>query len=472
MKYENVSDLPQSVRESVPSDAGRAVILREVQSAMRDGLSETRAFARAWRKLSEDGYEKDAGVYIRKAEKYSPPEAARENARRAIRWREEHGDEVRGGTQVGWTRARQLASGDDLTIETVRRMAAFERHRSNSSIADEHEGTPWKDAGYVAWLLWGGDEGVDWAKRVSERVEKASGAKPLYAYRPVLNAEEIVAWAKNECGLEKTLEADDMHTTIVYSRRPVLRDQPVGHWQIVSSGGGRSLMKLGDALALVFDSPDVVEEWAMFRRYGASWDYPSYIPHITLTYSAPEDLDIDSLPPFTGDLVLGPLVYEDLESGASEKYVEKKVGLLSKLRRAILSKSIRRRVSAETTVRVIKMDEERRIVWGWASVSTVDGKPYFDVYGDHIPIGVLADASTEFMRNSRQGKQMHDGGRVSDVVHSLPLTDELKKALGIESRYEGWIVGVYVENDETWQKIKSGEYPAFSIGGEGVSRAI
>jgi hypothetical protein len=44
-------------------------------------------------------------------------------------------------------------------------MAAFNRHRKNAKIDPDLRGTPWKDKGYVAWLGWGGSEGVDWAIR-------------------------------------------------------------------------------------------------------------------------------------------------------------------------------------------------------------------------------------------------------------------------------------------------------------------
>jgi hypothetical protein len=101
------------------------------------------------------------------AETYNAPTAARNNARRVLRWREEHGDEVQGMTPVGWTRANQLASNEPLSRETVGRMAAFARHRKNARVAPEYRGEPWRDAGYVAWLGWGGDSGVDWAARIS-----------------------------------------------------------------------------------------------------------------------------------------------------------------------------------------------------------------------------------------------------------------------------------------------------------------
>lgn len=112
------------------------------------------------------------------ADSYTPPKAAQENAARVLRWRDEHGDEVRGMTRTGWTRANQLAQGGPLSRETVGRMAAFERHRQNSAIAPEFEGSPWRDAGYVAWLGWGGDEGIAWAQRILRREQAGDAVAP------------------------------------------------------------------------------------------------------------------------------------------------------------------------------------------------------------------------------------------------------------------------------------------------------
>ncbi|MFY7886767.1 MAG: DUF5824 family protein [Dolichospermum sp.] len=98
------------------------------------------------------------------------PAAAKANAKKALEWRDKYGrDEVTAGTPVGWQRANQLAKGEKLSRDVISRMAQFNRHRKNSKIAPEHKDEPWKDNGYVAWLIWGGDEGVDWAiKKIGE----------------------------------------------------------------------------------------------------------------------------------------------------------------------------------------------------------------------------------------------------------------------------------------------------------------
>ena len=93
------------------------------------------------------------------------PQAASDNACKVLRWRDQYGDEVQGMTRVGWTRANQLCKKENISEETIARMSAFQRHRKNAEISEENKGTPWKDAGYVAWLGWGGTEGIEWAAR-------------------------------------------------------------------------------------------------------------------------------------------------------------------------------------------------------------------------------------------------------------------------------------------------------------------
>ena len=118
------------------------------------------------------------------------------------------------------------------------------------------------------------------------------------------------------------------------------------------------------------------------------------------------------------------------------------------------------------------MDDEQRVVWGWASVATEDGNPVFDVHGDHIPMSELTRASVDFMENVRVGKSLHQGEQTSSVIGCLPLSQELAKALGIETNREGLIMGFRVHDDATWSLIKSGELPALSIGGRGRKYAV
>lgn len=111
---------------------------------------------------------------MNKSDKFSDyPKAATANAKQALEWRDKYGrEEVDAGTPVGWQRANQLAKGEALSYDVVSRMAQFNRHRKNSTIDPKFKDTPWKDRGYVAWLIWGGDEGVDWAMKTMDLIKK------------------------------------------------------------------------------------------------------------------------------------------------------------------------------------------------------------------------------------------------------------------------------------------------------------
>jgi len=98
--------------------------------------------------------------------KFIPPKGAQNAAKKVLKWKEKYPKEVKAMTRTGWTRARQLASGDPISLDIVKRMAKFYRHKSNSEINPKYKNTPWKDNGYSAWLGWGGDSGINWAKRI------------------------------------------------------------------------------------------------------------------------------------------------------------------------------------------------------------------------------------------------------------------------------------------------------------------
>lgn len=98
-------------------------------------------------------------------ESYSDyPESARNNAKRALKWKKENGSSC--GTSVGWTRANQLASGQAISRETIARMASFKRHQ-------QHKDVPYSEGcGGLMWDAWGGTSGVEWAIRKLEQIDK------------------------------------------------------------------------------------------------------------------------------------------------------------------------------------------------------------------------------------------------------------------------------------------------------------
>ena len=141
--------------------------------------------------------------------------------------------------------------------------------------------------------------------------------------------------------------------------------------------------------------------------------------------------------------------------------------------RAIVAEVIGKKMT-KTNIegKILKTDDEQRMVYGWASVVTENGEPVIDRQGDIIEADTLVKAVNEFMEHVRVGKAMHTGDQVGVVVHSLPITKEIGDALGIQSDREGWVVAYKVFDDAVWDMVKSGELAAFSIGGRAIKEEI
>jgi len=127
---------------------------------------------------------------------------------------------------------------------------------------------------------------------------------------------------------------------------------------------------------------------------------------------------------------------------------------------------------ADLQGQILKADDEQHIVFGWASVVTEKGEPVEDSQGDVIPPGEMERAANAFMQDVRTAKAMHAGEGVGEVIHSLPLTKSLADSLGIETPREGWIIAMKIHDDAVWQRVKSGELRAFSIGGTTQREAV
>jgi hypothetical protein len=107
------------------------------------------------------------------SEGFVPPQEVRSNAKRGLELREEHG---RGGTEVGVARARDLSNGRAVSLDTINRMVSyFARHE----VDKKGEGWGKDSAGYIAWLLWGGDAGKSWANKIKNQNDKKDKAMAM-----------------------------------------------------------------------------------------------------------------------------------------------------------------------------------------------------------------------------------------------------------------------------------------------------
>lgn len=154
--------------------------------------------------------------------------------------------------------------------------------------------------------------------------------RPLYVQRKLLNADDLIAWAKDN-GFTTTLPAGDMHVTVLYSRSMVDPMKMGRDWYedekgriIIRPGGPRMIERLGEnAVVLRFVSPSLEYRHRDMIEAGGSHDYPEYQPHCTISYNKPDDLNLETIAPFSGELVFGPEIFESLDLDWKSKIEEK-----------------------------------------------------------------------------------------------------------------------------------------------------
>ena len=105
------------------------------------------------------------------------------------------------------------------------------------------------------------------------------------------------------------------------------------------------------------------------------------------------------------------------------------------------------------------------IAFGWASVVAKAGEEVIDRQADILDMPSLESAVYAFMADVRETGAMHETFGIGKVVESFMATEEKLAALGMTSEKTGWLVGVKIEDAAVWEKIVSGEYAGFSIGG-------
>lgn len=112
---------------------------------------------------------------------FSPPDGVQSAAARGLKLREKwnrgglsNAEASEQGIGSGVQRAVNLKNGDAISLQTVKRMHAFFSRHAKNYRPDEKESDGGPTAGTIAWLLWGGNAGRDWAHGIVNRVEKAS----------------------------------------------------------------------------------------------------------------------------------------------------------------------------------------------------------------------------------------------------------------------------------------------------------
>ena len=122
--------------------------------------------------------------------------------------------------------------------------------------------------------------------------------------------------------------------------------------------------------------------------------------------------------------------------------------------------------------KIIKIDPVTKVVYGWAYVCKIGDKPVVDHSGDVIEPHELEKAAHDFVVDCREGKIMHDGDTMAELVESMFFSEEVQKALDIDLGKVGWFIGMRINDEELMEKIEKGELAMFSIGGSAIREVM
>lgn len=117
--------------------------------------------------MSEDSRSPEGRVFdiIRhmKQKTFVPPVAVAKEAAQGLKFRDTFN---RGGTWVGIARGRDLKNRRELSVSTIKRMYSYFARHEIDKLGRNFGNNKNPSNGYIAWLLWGGDPGQKWARKM------------------------------------------------------------------------------------------------------------------------------------------------------------------------------------------------------------------------------------------------------------------------------------------------------------------
>ena len=134
------------------------------------------------------------------------------------------------------------------------------------------------------------------------------------------------------------------------------------------------------------------------------------------------------------------------------------------------------------TAEISKVDDDKRQVFGWCSLSKVNGEPVVDRQNDFVPLDEIEKSAYKYVLESRKGGDMHkrqmkkgfgdsqdEPVHTADLIESFVVTPEKLKQMGLDEDAlpHGWWVGFKVNDEDQWQMVKDGKRTGFSIHGSG-----
>ena len=415
MPYET---LPSRYRDMIPAKNGQDIFRNTINSQLAAGKTEEVAFASAWAALQRAGYAKNPdGKWVEKTQ----PGASAVHVP---------------GTE--WEVQKAEYQGRQVTLDKPFRLPAGSNKKFGVYV---------KDGDRVKRVTFG-DPNMEIRR---DDPQARANFRSRHSCDTATDKTSARYWSCRMWSARDTVR--DLAKRIMNDDSFTTREEAVARSMEIGLDGEIHVHQTADGQAV----------------YMPGEDHEDYIEHMAERAGiyAPEDIeeeyDLDDM-----DDESEAEDYEDDDEEESDDEPTESDVLLERVISAIVQAVTKGRNVDETVTKateILKVDRDRRIVWGWASVSTVKGELVVDRQGDRISPREMEKMADGFMRSTRAAKAMHEGDDVGEVIHSLPLTKELADALDIQTDREGWITGTYVKSDAEWAKVLRGEYAGYSIGG-------
>jgi HK97 family phage prohead protease len=207
------------------------------------------------------------------------PQAATDNAKRALAIREEEGTDC--GTPVGWESARIIANREAVSEDRLPRIYSF------LSRAKTYDQGSFKDedgkqiCGSIMYAAWGGDEMHRWAERTLENMEEEKSLRHIKSVEETAT-EIIITYGKAEAMEEAGYDKED--------ERAEAGELKVGDFVSWDSSGGRSQ---GKVVEITTDGQIVADSG--FKVNGTAEDPAALIS--VYEYDSEENAFVERKPP-------------------------------------------------------------------------------------------------------------------------------------------------------------------------------
>ncbi len=375
------------------------------------------------------------------------PESAVNEARKALEWRDSHPDNDC-GTRVGWARANQLANRENISEETIARMASFKRHQ-------QHKDVPYSEGcGGLMWSAWGGTAGIEWAQRKLEEIRTSLSDEPkYYDDLPSDVQEKLLDYLE-------TIAIDANDVTIVKEKFAIVADPDAPTTSMTAGGRKKKLYKYTGPS----DSKNRSFCAEMMSRFSNKLFRREDISKMSATQANPE-FGMYNIFEYKGSFGCRhsweEVHVEIKEDDASSNYLTRQKDL----------------VLQQGTLRIFNfsIEEDQMIVTGPLMVPDKlilrideEGNPYHCYFSEEtvrtIAKKMMKSKLLDTLNIEHISDDIVDGYMMENWIIEDSKNDKAR-FYGFDLPKGTWMGSYKIEDPEVWKRIKEGELRGFSIEG-------